>query len=520
MDFPTTITDIINNVRKTYGITLEILNTLKSDNDYFPPIFEKDELLKIDIHEPNTSRPRIIAFGDIHGDLQALVGILYAAELIDINGDWIEKRSTYLVQTGDIFDNYRPDIEESCLKEPENEFDEFIILNYLTHLHRQAKTKNAESCVVLCIGNHELMNVFGHMNSYVMPGTSLTTTYRTNLFTPGGVFATKLSCIFRVIAKIGNNLFMHGGIHETNIRSLNDIITYNNDLNKWLNNQTRTLSPKIYDGQYLSITWYRKMTNTNEAEYISFLQRLDTKHELKVIVGHMITSAAAAVPSILIRASGQIILLDTAMSRCWSNKLGKPCDLSNTNYNISFIVIENDTITPKHREALVKKELSDKELLNNEIKLKLPTDVQIIKTYNNIKKEQHFFSKNDYHLVLFKYDVNKYGIATMNISDHKLRKIYIIDVKTTINYKKGTQVKFENIINVSNNNDYTSFTIIFNTDNDINDFKLYFPDTQPTSTNGGRKIRSRNNRNRNRTTKQKRNKSIRNKKYYRISRRK
>jgi hypothetical protein len=35
--------------------------------------FEKTELSKIDIHEPSAPPPRIIAFGDIHGDLQALV---------------------------------------------------------------------------------------------------------------------------------------------------------------------------------------------------------------------------------------------------------------------------------------------------------------------------------------------------------------------------------------------------------------------------------------------------------------
>lgn len=87
MDFSVIITDIIRNVRQKYGVTLDILNTLKTDDDYFSPLFEKEELSKIDIHEPSVPPPRIIAFGDIHGDLQALVGILYGAELIDMNGD-------------------------------------------------------------------------------------------------------------------------------------------------------------------------------------------------------------------------------------------------------------------------------------------------------------------------------------------------------------------------------------------------------------------------------------------------
>jgi hypothetical protein len=161
MNFSTTITEIINNVRKTYGITLNDLKKLNPDDDFFPPLFEKEELSKIDIHEPSSTPPRIIAFGDIHGDLQALVGILYAAELINVNGDWIETQPIYVVQTGDLFDNYREGTEHSCLNNTENVFDEFIILNYLTHLHGQAQKLNANSRIILCIGNHELMNVFG-----------------------------------------------------------------------------------------------------------------------------------------------------------------------------------------------------------------------------------------------------------------------------------------------------------------------------------------------------------------------
>jgi hypothetical protein len=95
------------------------------------------------------------------------------------------------------------------------------------------------------------------------------------------------------------------------------------------------------------------MTDTNETGYISFLQRLESENELKVIVGHTITNKDDDAPSIVIRDSGRIILLDTAMSRCWNNKNRKPCDFSNNLYNISFIVIEEDTITPKNKRALI-----------------------------------------------------------------------------------------------------------------------------------------------------------------------
>jgi hypothetical protein len=362
------ITEIITKIRQKYIITPEILIKLRSGDDYFPPIFEKRELLKIDIHEPSAAPPRIIAFGDIHGDLQALVGILYAAELINADGDWIEAQSTYLVQTGDLFDNYRPDVKNSCLKDTENLFDEFIILNYLTHLHIQAQRLNAQNRIVLCIGNHEFINITGdkkRMTEYVIEikKSTLTIDERIELFKPGGVFATKLSSIFRVIAKIGNHLFMHGGIHEGNITSLNDIVIYNNNLNEWLMTpkddgaRRIELSPKIYSGDtlYLSIAWYRKMIDSNEDIYIRFLNSLDAKHELKVIVGHTITNKGNGIPLITKRARNRIILLDTAMSRCWNNKGKKPCDLSNNLYNISFIVIEEDSIISKNKQTLIDK---------------------------------------------------------------------------------------------------------------------------------------------------------------------
>ena len=132
-----------------------------------------------------------------------------------------------------------------------------------------------------------------------------------------------------------------------------------------------------------------------------------------------------------------------------------------------------------------------------------------------ISKRKKTFIDRDCKLVLFTYEQGtKYGIATININDGKLHKVYKTDEKTKFELiEKSKKLKCTNIINASNG-EHTSFTIIFNENDNIADFPL----TQ--SKQGGGKIRSKNNRNRNRTTKYKKNKSIRNKKYYRISRRK
>jgi hypothetical protein len=352
------------------------------------------------------------------------------------------------------------------------------------------------------------------MNQYVNPNSSLTIDDRKDLFKRGGALAIKMSSIFRVIVKIGNYLFMHGGIHKGNIESLNDITIYNINLNTWLNeNINLSLSRKIYDNQYSSITWYRGMIHEDESNYITFLDKLDTTHKLKVIVGHTITQPNAVVPQIITRASGRIILFDTAMSRAFVNNVkDRLCDLSNNQYNISFIIIVNDNIIYRNKQESIYKELE------KELKSKISTEsrLYVLKKYDNINKKRNYFSSHDYHLVIFTYNINKYGIATINIDDDKLHKVYKIEDTTKIRYIESTmEIEFKDIINVSNN-ESTSFTIIFKNHHDSTTCKTILISTQPIIRKGGR-IRSKNNRKRNRITKYKKNRS---KKYYRASKRK
>ena len=46
---------------------------------------------------------RVVAIGDIHGDLDSFVGILQRTHLVDANGNWSGGNTT-LVQTGDFLD--------------------------------------------------------------------------------------------------------------------------------------------------------------------------------------------------------------------------------------------------------------------------------------------------------------------------------------------------------------------------------------------------------------------------------
>ena len=155
--------------------------------------------------------PPIIAIGDLHGDLEAARKALLLAGAMDENDSWIGG-NMILVQTGDILD--RGDDEEA-------------ILDLFERLRDEAK--EAGGAVHLLHGNHELMNVYldyryvteGGFSAFGNPGSvqpdSLLATLdslhwsRASAFRPGGPLAKRLANR-STVAKVGNTIFVHGGL--------------------------------------------------------------------------------------------------------------------------------------------------------------------------------------------------------------------------------------------------------------------------------------------------------------------
>ena len=94
---------------------------------------------------------RIVAVGDIHGDYDAWIAIARAAALVDAKGRWVGG-STVLVQMGDVAD-----------RGP----DSLKIIRHLMKLQREAGGKGGK--VIVLVGNHEAMNMIGDLR-YVHPG--------------------------------------------------------------------------------------------------------------------------------------------------------------------------------------------------------------------------------------------------------------------------------------------------------------------------------------------------------------
>ncbi|HKY34416.1 MAG TPA: shewanella-like protein phosphatase [Polyangiaceae bacterium] len=156
------------------------------------------------------SRARLVAIGDVHGDLNALREALKLAGAIDSDDRWIGRDLT-VVQTGDQLDRGDQDRE---------------VLDVLEKLEGEAQ--KAASELIVLNGNHELMNAgfdfryvtaksfatFADFSSHA-PALAERLPHeargRAAAFAPGGPYALKLARHLTV-AVVGDSLFAHGGV--------------------------------------------------------------------------------------------------------------------------------------------------------------------------------------------------------------------------------------------------------------------------------------------------------------------
>lgn len=87
--------------------------------------------------------PRLIAIGDLHGDVEAAQNAFEVAGLVDKHGNWCGKE-TVCVQIGDLLDRGH---------------DEIKLLHWMEHVASDAERHGGK--VIILNGNHEYMNVQG-----------------------------------------------------------------------------------------------------------------------------------------------------------------------------------------------------------------------------------------------------------------------------------------------------------------------------------------------------------------------
>jgi len=183
---------------------------------------------------------RIVAIGDLHGDLYATMRALRAARVITPDGNWIGGNTT-LVQVGDVLDRGNQEI---------------AILELLWSLKEEAQAQGGD--VHMTLGNHELLNValdfkfvseggFSDFQDAVFDDSTpmsdkVRRTFeslpqhakqRAVALRPGGEIAVRLADS-NLVLQVGRNVFVHGGLTSKHVRAFGSIEALNERVRGWL----------------------------------------------------------------------------------------------------------------------------------------------------------------------------------------------------------------------------------------------------------------------------------------------
>jgi hypothetical protein len=197
----------------------------------------------------------IIVIGDLHGDYNLTIKVMKIAKVIDNNNNWIGG-NTYVVQVGDQVDNFRPlDANDPNINNSSYSGslpEDIKVLYFMNEL--DGKARKYGGAVISLLGNHEIMNVLGHMNyvsnqdiekfkDYKDPDTGETfespKAARLHAFKQGNEYAKLLACTRLPAIIIGSYIFVHAGfvnqfMEELNIKNKNDLFKISYILRKWL----------------------------------------------------------------------------------------------------------------------------------------------------------------------------------------------------------------------------------------------------------------------------------------------
>jgi hypothetical protein len=260
---------------------------------------------------------KIIAFGDIHGDLNAFKNCLRKANLINQQDRWIGN-NIHVVQVGDILDR-KPRSEDYS-----DEDSEFLIISFILKLQIESYLSGGGYHPV--IGNHELMNIMGIFDYVSNMGMHHFRNFneRKEYFKPGGEFCRYIACGWNPVIKINNCLFCHGGLSKEiamkyTIKEINEI------MREKLYNKNSNLSEQKFQNLFVnenSILWNRNYSNNMEPENPKIMNDLKfvlNKYNCRYkLIGH-----TAYTEGVKIKYSGHVICIDTAMSAAFGKKRNK-----------------------------------------------------------------------------------------------------------------------------------------------------------------------------------------------------
>ncbi|MCO4763698.1 MAG: metallophosphoesterase [Myxococcales bacterium] len=266
--------------------------------------------------------PKIIAIGDVHGDVGATRKVLKLAGAIDDQDNWVGGKLV-VVQVGDQLD--RGNDEKAIL----------LLLDVVAD-----RAHKAGGALYVLNGNHETMNVALNF-SYVTPGgwkdfadvphvpdDKLLASFspekrgRVSAFRPAGPYATLLSG-HNTIQVVGDNVFVHGGLLPKHVTY--GIGKINKEISAWM--KSGGTSPASISSED-SPVWSRHYSSgTDAADCKLAAEMLSMLNAKRIVVAHTVQSKG-----INAACGGKVWRVDVGLSKHYG---GKP----------QVLVIEGDNVS-------------------------------------------------------------------------------------------------------------------------------------------------------------------------------
>jgi hypothetical protein len=220
---------------------------------------------------------RLVAIGDLHGDLEKSKEALRLADLIDGSDEWIGGSAT-VVQVGDVLDRGG---------------DELKILYFLERLKRQAARTGGT--VITMNGNHEIMNVEGDFRCVTKEGLEEFKVWaewyrvgqamkglceglekpkdplafrglrdsdeafraRIAALRPSGPISRRFLSQNATVLVIGDSIFVHGGLLAKHVEY--GLERMNEEVRDWINGLGQKYAPRYCRGRD-AVVWLRKFS--------------------------------------------------------------------------------------------------------------------------------------------------------------------------------------------------------------------------------------------------------------------
>ena len=276
---------------------------------------------------PTNGSQRIVAIGDVHGDLPSALEALQLAGAVDAEGAWIGGE-LIVVQVGDQTD--RGD-------------DEREIIDWFERLQEQAAAAGGAFHVLL--GNPEVMNVQldlryvteGGFEDFVdIPYDAADPLYRSvpparrgrvAAFRPGGPYANLLAD-HPIVLQIGDTVFVHGGL-EPEFAALG-VDAINSSVAAWMRGEAP--EPAAVQGEDSPI-WSRDYSlDATSDDCTALSASLATLGATRMVVGHTVQEQVSQA------CNGQVWRVDVGLSDYYAGAT-------------QVLEIIGDQVTPLHMPA-------------------------------------------------------------------------------------------------------------------------------------------------------------------------